>query len=170
MGGNPPSDLLLPMEYLQELSKNPDGFILAIPLAPEYTFTTEDLIKMEGIMKNSPGLNRTTRGSVVIWTPSVAKGESIWTAGRAVETITPGSAPFIMGGKGCFWPLPLQRQGACTTVMWKVSTPEPYTSSWLDYAGRKITKEWKGLFWTLSKRYDLLTALIAISKSNQMDL
>lgn len=163
-GGKPPSDVLIPKDTIKELIKNPFGYVLAIPLAPGYTFTGEELTKMEGAIKSSPGLNRTIKDSVVIWTPSKVREESLWSASKASETITLKSNPYIMGGHGSFWPLPLEREGPCTTVMWRVTLPESFTTSWLDYVGRVISKEWKGLFWTLSKRCNLFISSITESK------
>jgi hypothetical protein len=130
---------------------------LAIPLAPDYSFSGEELTKLESSIKISSGLNRTIKGSVVVWTYSKHKEESLWTSGKPIESITPELHPFTMGGHGSFWPLPLQREGPCSTVMWNVTIPEALlTNSWLSCIEEAISKEWKGLFWTLSKRYDLL--------------
>ena len=85
---------------------------------------------------------------------SAGKAMPLWTV-KASEGITSAQNPFIMGGQGNFWPLPLQRQGPCSTLMWRVTLPDDFTTSWLNYMVKHISGEWKGLFWTLSKRYDL---------------
>ena len=157
MGGKEaPQDLLIPKDRMKELAANPSNFILAAPLKPDYDFSSEELIKMEGLIKGPPGkpLNRTILSSLVIWT-TLGKGTAAWSGGRPIEGITSNSSPYIMGGMGTFWPLPLQREGIYSTMVWRVTLPEDPTSEWLDLLGEAITEVWRNLFWTLSKRYDL---------------
>ena len=155
MGGGPaPSDLLISKDKLGELSKNPFGFVLAIALAPDHSFSVEEIAKLEGLSKvpNGTVFNRFVKGPIVIWTGEQLEDGSIWTGGKPMEAITIASNPYIMGGQPSFWPLPLQRQGVCSTVMWETTLPEEPSPTWMDYLCKTITKEWKGLFWTLSKK------------------
>ena len=61
-----------------------------------------------------------------------------------MENITLGSHHYIMEGVGTFWPVPLQRQGPCTTKIWTVTLPNGF-SPWLHMLGERITEEWKDL-------------------------
>ena len=152
MGGPVPSDLLLSPARMEELHIDPTCFVFALPLAPGYNFSVEEMTKLEGLIRCPKDVvfNRHIKGALIIWTAEESK-EAAWT-GKALEAITVASNPYIMGGLGSFWPLPLQRQGICTTVMWEVTLPENPSTSWMDYLSRAITEEWKGLFWTLSKK------------------
>lgn len=155
MGGTaPPPDILLPKDTMKKIALNPHNFILAIPLAPNYHFSREEVIKLESSIKgpSTDPLDKTTEDTVVVWRGKATKEEPLWWNGRPVESITTAQNPHIMGGKGSFWPLPLQRQGKCTTLMWKVVLPEDFTTTWMGYLGKEISKEWEGYCWTLSKR------------------
>ena len=137
---------------MEDLVKNPLGFILAVALAPDYEFSNDEISKLESNIKNlNRPLNRTVKGSVMVWTLET-KEEPAWTPGKPVEGITSLTSPFIMGGHGTFWPLPLQRHRLYTTKMWRVTLPENLTAIWLNKLEKAIEKEWDGLFWTLSKR------------------
>jgi len=153
-GANPPEDLLIKKDTMKEISVNPYNFILAIPLAPNYHFNREEVNKMEALIKgpSTTPLDKYTEDTVVVWKGKATKKDPLWQNGKPVEHITVAQNTFVMGGKGTFWPLPLQRQGKCTTIFWKVELPEEYTTSWLTYLGKEVTKEWKGYFWTMTRR------------------
>jgi len=159
MGGKPPSDLLIPKSKMEELANDPFGFMLAVALPPDHSFSPDEVKKMEEKASGSAALDRSVKGPVVIWTGRHERGESVWAGGKPLESmIPPSNTTYILGGLNSFWPLPLQRHGLFTTVMWKTTLPEDLTSSWLDYLGKAVSKELKGVFWTLSKRYDLYPA------------
>ena len=111
----------------------------------------EESIKIpKGVQLNRKGLK-----SVVIWSRESSYKEAIWKS-KALEAITSEKAPFVQGGHGSFWPIPLLREGPTTTRVWKAVLPEGYTEKWLDYMGVVLTEELGGkFFWTMSKRYDL---------------
>ena len=149
--GDPPEDLLIPRRDLGNLAENPLGFILAIPLPPTHEFSFEETQEVEKGIKSPPGkpLDRKSKGSVVIWTRKTK--EALWTS-KAIESITPSSkTPYIMAGAGALWPIPLQRHGIYTTVMWRVTMPD-LTTTLLETLKIKIKETWGELFWTLSKR------------------
>jgi len=149
-GGEPYKGLMMSKGTMVGLAKNPFNFILGIPLEPGHKFSTEEVNSMEN--KVVGGLNRDVGDSLVIWKKSkgvVAK--SLWTEGK-VAKLEAGTSINMVGGCGSFWPFPLQRQGPCTTVMWKVVLPEGLTKEWMDSLKSAITKEVPGKFWTLSKK------------------
>jgi hypothetical protein len=151
MGGHAPSDLLIPKTHMEELAKNPLGFVMAVALPPDYKWDIKEVNEMERTMKKPPGPNRQVRGPTVTWTTDELGKEAIW-AGKAQEGVL-NKVAYTMGGCGSFWPFPLQRQGGFSTLMWKISLPEGYTATWLDYMGRSCMKSWQGAkFWTLTKR------------------
>ena len=126
MGGNlPPSDLLISKETMKKISVEPHNYILGIPLAPKYHFTREEVNRLEGLIKgpSTNPLDKSTEDTVVIWRVKATKKNQLWQNGRPVEHITVAQNTFIMGGKGTFWPRPLQRQGKCSTWMWSTNLP-----------------------------------------------
>lgn len=153
MGGDPPEDLLISKRELGHLAESPMGFILAIPLPPDHEFSNEELPEMEKGLKTPPGkpFDRKVKGPVVVWTRKAK--EPVW-SGKALETISSSKTPYIMGGAGTFWPIPLQRHGIYTTVMWRVTLPD-LTATFVETLRENIKGTWGELFWTLSKRYDL---------------
>jgi hypothetical protein len=156
MGGNPPQDLILPMTVMRELASNPSKFILAIPLNPGHNFTREEISKMESIIKVPEGthLDRKVGDSAVIWTVGAKYSEEAW-ARKPIEGITCESSPYIMGGSGAFWPLPIQRHGSLTIFLWKSTLPEDTSSAWMLSLEEAMKGRMGVRFWTLSKRYDL---------------
>lgn len=154
MGGDLPSNLLIPMEKMLELAKNPLGFVLAVALEPDYRFTSEELIKLEALIKGAPSLNRMVMGSVVVWTTLGKVKEAVWT-GKAGEGVI-GSVPYIIGGHTAFWPLPLQRDGLFSTMMWKADLIEDPTITWMERCEEALEKELgEGVGWALTRRYEL---------------
>ena len=155
MGRGPtPSDLLFPKEEMKKISENSWNFILAIPLAPHHNFSKEGLAKLETLIKGSSNhpLNRSLEGNVVKWSAKAARKDPLWTSPRPIESVSSSKNPYILGGEGSFWPLPLKREGLCSTRQWKATLPDSFSTTWLIFMEREITKRWKGLFWTLSKR------------------
>jgi hypothetical protein len=154
MGGRPPSDLLIPKDALVGLSKAPLDFIIGVALKPDVKFSSEELSKLETALKCPADLplNRTAKGPLVFWTSDEARKDSLWTAGRPIEGVLSNSLPYVMGGNGTFWPLPLQRQGPYSTMMWEAVLPEGMTSKWLDLLGEGLTEELGDCMWTISKR------------------
>lgn len=155
MGGSPPKDLIIPKKELGNLAENPLGFILAIPLPPGYEFSTEELPDLERALKTTPGklFGRNVKGAAVVWTRETK--EAVWN-GKAAEGITSSKTPYIMGGAGALWPFPLQRHGIFSTLMWRVTLPD-LTTTFMEALKENIKETWGGLFWTMSKRYDLKT-------------
>jgi hypothetical protein len=158
MGGKiNPSDLLIPKEALKGLAKAPLNFVLGVALDPNYNLSNGDMSHMESyfLTKTSLQVDRKAMGQSVVWTlPEGTKGP-LWESGKAKETFHKESnASFILGGSGSFWPLPLQRQGPYSAMMWEAALPEGMTPSWLDLLGEALTKELEGCLWTISKRYD----------------
>ena len=160
-GGRPPGDLIFPKNRLMAMAENPYGFVIAVALCPDYRFTVEEIAKLESMVKvdESWEVSRVVKGPMLTWTcEEGGKKNPMWSSGngRPIEGVTPAPSytPYIMGGCGSFWPIPLQREGACATLMWKATLPEEVTASWLDTLGAALSAELKGRFWTLSKRYD----------------
>jgi len=153
MGGdNIPSDLLISRDTMKKLATSPSNFILAIPLPPNHYFTREEVNKMENSIKGDTVLEKSIEETVVIWKGKGTTKNPLWEAPRPVEGLSTKHNTYIMGGKASFWPLPLQREGPCSTVMWKTILPDDHTPIWLTYLGEQIQRWWRGYFWTLSKR------------------
>ena len=149
-GGSNLRGLMIPVNTMRELGQNPFNFILGIPLNPEHELSSEEVSTME--KKVAGGLDREIKNSLVIWKKS--KGEvtkPLWTEGKLAKLET-GTSINLLGGCGSFWPFPLQREGSCATVMWKVVLPEGLTKEWMDSLKESLDGKLEGKFWTLSKK------------------
>lgn len=138
---------------MEVLVKNPKGFALAIPLAPGYRFDGDEVRELEEKLEKKVG-SREIKGSVIIWTPSEQE-TTMWSPSRPTEGILTTKTPSIIGGCGTFWPIPLQREGPYTSIVWKATFPEGFSSPWLDELSKALDEGMKKKFWTLSRRYDL---------------
>lgn len=151
-GGTAPSDLLIQKRTMERLGKDPEGFAFAFALDPEYRFTTEEVNMLEGKLSPSQAVNRVISGPMVTWT-MVEREAPLWKGGKHMEGVTTAKSPYIMGGCGTFWPMPLQREGPHTTKMRRVLLPEGPPSAFLSKLALDLTKQLKiERFWTLSKR------------------
>ena len=160
MGGEAPSDLLIPEDTLNILAKTPLDFIIGVALKSNYRWSEEEIAKMETMVKKPVGtaLNRVARRSVVVWTPREEEGEekrkvSLWSGGKPLEGLVNGSVPMVLGGSNTFRPLPLQREGPYSTMMWEATFPEGFSLDWLALLSDKLTQELGEVMWTISRRY-----------------
>lgn len=164
MGGKVPKDLLIQEGVIKEIARAPLNFILALSLKPGHRFSSEELSKQLEVSHKSPPdliLNRTSCGQVVLWTSGEDRKDPLWTANKPIEGVS-NSLPYIMGGSGSFWPLPLQRQGPYSTMMWEATLPEGITSGWLNKLGEDLTSQFEDCLWTISKRCDFCTPFILL--------
>ena len=155
MGGtDAPSDLVIPDGQLKMLLKSPYDFILCVALNPTHKFSVEEISKVEGTIKYPEGtaLNRVVKGPLIIWSSGEGREDYLWKGTKPTEGVIGKSIPCIVDGAQSFWPLPLQRQGPYSHLMWEASLPAKATSTWLDLLGGKITKRFEGCFWTISRR------------------
>lgn len=154
-GGADPQGLIIPKDMIKRMARN-TGFALGVALKPDHSLTNDEVTHMEGyfLPKGSNQQNmRDVDGPMVVWLPKDDKGEGLWKV-KGRKDVVHGDKTFILGGSCTFWPLPLQRDGPCSSMMWEATFPEGVTSEWLDLMGKALSKELRGCLWTISRRYD----------------